>query len=192
MSVHMRFIQHTDFKRRLSELRGREIPESFAWSYKRKYKTGYIWQDVTDEDDLIPTTNHEYVLKGSIKITQKIKEEKEAKPVTEMNKESSIQTLASTSSSRSQKADGRTEVFKVDAWREDIKRLKKQKNEEIIMENEMKFRGVGRKKGDGNGGCKWGSIMSNLLNCRTVEMRDSVIRVAGNQSRRRSNNNNIN
>ncbi|KAL7234040.1 hypothetical protein ACSBR1_017608 [Camellia fascicularis] len=54
-----------DVKRWLSELRGKEMPESFAWSYKRKYKTGYLWQDLLDEDLITPISDNEYVLKGS-------------------------------------------------------------------------------------------------------------------------------
>ncbi|PKU67868.1 hypothetical protein MA16_Dca019394 [Dendrobium catenatum] len=36
--VHLR-----DFKRWPSELRGKEMSESYAWSYQRKYKIDYIW-----------------------------------------------------------------------------------------------------------------------------------------------------
>ncbi|KAH6756039.1 hypothetical protein C2S53_005906 [Perilla frutescens var. hirtella] len=41
------------------------MPESFAWSYKRKYKTGYVWQDILDDDLITPISDNEYVLKGS-------------------------------------------------------------------------------------------------------------------------------
>ncbi|KAI3800655.1 hypothetical protein L1987_28749 [Smallanthus sonchifolius] len=58
--VHLR-----DVKRWLSELRGKDMPESFAWSYKRRYKTGYVWQDLLDEDLITPISDNEYVLKGS-------------------------------------------------------------------------------------------------------------------------------
>ncbi|XP_076940252.1 protein SOSEKI 1-like [Bidens hawaiensis] len=58
--VHLR-----DVKRWLSELRGKDMPESFAWSYKRKYKAGYVWQDLLDEDLITPISDNEYVLKGS-------------------------------------------------------------------------------------------------------------------------------
>ncbi|KAM0072074.1 putative transcription factor C2H2 family [Helianthus debilis subsp. tardiflorus] len=54
-----------DVKRWLSELRGKDMPESFAWSYKRKYKAGYVWQDLLDEDLITPICDNEYVLKGS-------------------------------------------------------------------------------------------------------------------------------
>ncbi|KAM7508955.1 hypothetical protein LguiA_019408 [Lonicera macranthoides] len=54
-----------DVKRWLSELRGKDMAEAFAWSYKRRYKTGYVWQDLLDEDLITPISDNEYVLKGS-------------------------------------------------------------------------------------------------------------------------------
>ncbi|XP_043693368.1 uncharacterized protein LOC122643861 [Telopea speciosissima] len=58
--VHLR-----DVKRWLSDLRGKDMPDSFAWSYKRRYKTGYVWQDLVEDDLITPTSDNEYVLKGS-------------------------------------------------------------------------------------------------------------------------------
>ncbi|XP_052194070.1 protein SOSEKI 1 isoform X2 [Diospyros lotus] len=58
--IHLR-----DVKRWLSELRGKDLPDSFAWSYKRRYRTGYVWQDLLDEDLITPISDNEYVLKGS-------------------------------------------------------------------------------------------------------------------------------
>ncbi|KAI3935960.1 hypothetical protein MKX01_021911 [Papaver californicum] len=58
--VHLR-----DVKRCLSELRGKKMPDSFAWSYKRRYKTGYVWQDLLDDDFITPISDNEYVIKGS-------------------------------------------------------------------------------------------------------------------------------
>lgn len=54
-----------DIKRWLGEVRGRDLPESFAWSYKRRYKSGYVWQDLMDDDLITPISDNEYVLKGS-------------------------------------------------------------------------------------------------------------------------------
>ncbi|KAK9282775.1 hypothetical protein L1049_010996 [Liquidambar formosana] len=54
-----------DIKRWLADLRGKDMPESFAWSYKRRYKTGYVWQDLLDDDLITPISDNEYVLKGS-------------------------------------------------------------------------------------------------------------------------------
>ncbi|KAL8542437.1 hypothetical protein ACS0TY_003340 [Phlomoides rotata] len=54
-----------DVKRWLGELRGKDMPDSFAWSYKRRYKTGFVWQDLLDDHLVIPISDNEYVLKGS-------------------------------------------------------------------------------------------------------------------------------
>ncbi|KXG33504.1 uncharacterized protein LOC8054702 isoform X2 [Sorghum bicolor] len=53
-----------DVKRWLSELRGKDMPDNYSWSYKRKYKAGYVWQDVKDDDLITPVSDNEYVLKG--------------------------------------------------------------------------------------------------------------------------------
>ncbi|CAI9764933.1 unnamed protein product [Fraxinus pennsylvanica] len=58
-------IVNIDVKRWLAELRGKDMPESFSWSYKRRYRTGYIWQDLLDDDLITPISDNEYVLKGS-------------------------------------------------------------------------------------------------------------------------------
>eukprot|EP00250_Pteridium_aquilinum_P029370 c3918_g1_i1 orf=58-381(+) len=42
-----------DVKTRLTSLRGRAMTSAFAWSYKRSYKQGYVWQDLECDDDLI-------------------------------------------------------------------------------------------------------------------------------------------
>ncbi|XP_052727203.1 protein SOSEKI 1 isoform X2 [Vigna angularis] len=53
-----------DVKRWLGELRGKDLPEAFSWSYKR-YKSGYVWQDLLDDDLITPISDNEYILKGS-------------------------------------------------------------------------------------------------------------------------------
>ncbi|XP_076911178.1 protein SOSEKI 1-like [Bidens hawaiensis] len=58
--VHLR-----DVKRWLVELRGKDMPESFAWSFKRRYKKKYVWQDLLNDDLITPICDNEYVLKGS-------------------------------------------------------------------------------------------------------------------------------
>ncbi|KAG8055199.1 hypothetical protein GUJ93_ZPchr0001g32660 [Zizania palustris] len=40
------------------------MPDNFSWSYKRKYKAGYIWQDLMDDDLITPISDNEFVLKG--------------------------------------------------------------------------------------------------------------------------------
>ncbi|KAG6423266.1 hypothetical protein SASPL_113657 [Salvia splendens] len=82
-----------DVKRWLSELRGNEIPESFSWSYKRRYKAGYVWQDLVDDDLITPISDNEYVLQGSeissinIKGGKVGKEKKQTQPTTEASVE---------------------------------------------------------------------------------------------------------
>ncbi|XP_062186318.1 protein SOSEKI 1-like [Phragmites australis] len=53
-----------DVKRWLSELRGKDMPDNFSWSYKRKYKAGHVWQGLKDGDLITPVSDNEYVLKG--------------------------------------------------------------------------------------------------------------------------------
>lgn len=54
-----------DVKKRLAVIRGRSLPSTFAWSYKRSYKNGYVWQDLCDDDLIFPAHGCDYVLKGS-------------------------------------------------------------------------------------------------------------------------------
>ncbi|XP_028774322.1 uncharacterized protein LOC114731349 [Neltuma alba] len=54
-----------DVKRWIGEVRGKDLTETYAWSYKRRYKTGYVWQDLLDDDLITPISDNEYVLKGS-------------------------------------------------------------------------------------------------------------------------------
>ncbi|KAI5082737.1 hypothetical protein GOP47_0002480 [Adiantum capillus-veneris] len=50
----------------LTQTRGRSMAASFSWSYRRNYKEGCIWQDVSaDEDLILPASEDEYILKGS-------------------------------------------------------------------------------------------------------------------------------
>ncbi|URE03115.1 hypothetical protein MUK42_21313 [Musa troglodytarum] len=61
----LRLLDLPDVKRWLSEFRGKDMADSFAWSYKRRYRGGYIWQDLMDDDAITPFADAEYVLKGS-------------------------------------------------------------------------------------------------------------------------------
>ncbi|KAG0612969.1 hypothetical protein M758_6G066500 [Ceratodon purpureus] len=55
-----------DVKKRLTALRGLGISHSFSWSYKRNYKSTFIWNDLSDNDLVHPLSGSgEYVLKGS-------------------------------------------------------------------------------------------------------------------------------
>ncbi|KAF4368147.1 hypothetical protein G4B88_025069 [Cannabis sativa] len=65
-----------DIKRWLGDLRGKDMAEAYAWSYKRRYKSGYVWQDLVDEDLITPLSDNEYVLKGSEIISTPVDGEK--------------------------------------------------------------------------------------------------------------------
>ncbi|KAJ7295408.1 hypothetical protein O6H91_03G107800 [Diphasiastrum complanatum] len=54
-----------DVKRRLNFLRGSGMSNLFSWSYKRNYRSKYIWQDLSDDDVIDPGNGGEYILKGS-------------------------------------------------------------------------------------------------------------------------------
>ncbi|WCJ19041.1 hypothetical protein M5689_001352 [Euphorbia peplus] len=54
-----------DVKRWMADLRGKDVAETFSWSYKRRYKNVYVWQDILDDDLITPISDNEYVLKGS-------------------------------------------------------------------------------------------------------------------------------
>ncbi|KAL2323910.1 hypothetical protein Fmac_022968 [Flemingia macrophylla] len=50
---------------RLSFLRGQEMVNMYSWSTKRSYKNGFVWQDLSENDLIYPSSGHEYVLKGT-------------------------------------------------------------------------------------------------------------------------------
>ncbi|KAI3824457.1 hypothetical protein L1987_05917 [Smallanthus sonchifolius] len=54
-----------DVLERLSVLRGRGMPSLYSWSCKRMYKSGYVWNDLGENDVILPSQGHEYVLKAS-------------------------------------------------------------------------------------------------------------------------------
>ncbi|CAN6338008.1 unnamed protein product [Urochloa humidicola] len=55
-----------DFTARLDALRGSGMPAMYAWSAKRSYRNGYVWQDLAGDDLVHPANGaDEYVLKGS-------------------------------------------------------------------------------------------------------------------------------
>ncbi|CAD6225664.1 unnamed protein product [Miscanthus lutarioriparius] len=51
---------------RLDALRGKGMATMYSWSCKRRYKTGFVWHDVMEDDMLLPAQESEYVLKGSL------------------------------------------------------------------------------------------------------------------------------
>ncbi|XP_022980967.1 protein UPSTREAM OF FLC isoform X1 [Cucurbita maxima] len=55
----------TDVMDRLTVLRGKAMRSLYAWSCKRNYKTGYVWNDLSENDIVYPAEGAEYVLKAS-------------------------------------------------------------------------------------------------------------------------------
>nr|POF02006.1 protein upstream of flc [Quercus suber] len=41
------------------------MPSLYSWSCKRSYKSGYVWNDLAENDIIYPSEGAEYVLKGS-------------------------------------------------------------------------------------------------------------------------------
>ncbi|XP_024536911.1 uncharacterized protein LOC9646322 [Selaginella moellendorffii] len=55
----------SEVKKRLTVLRGKGMPDAFSWAYKRSYKNDFIWNDVTENDLILPLRDNEYIIKGS-------------------------------------------------------------------------------------------------------------------------------
>ncbi|CAL5090346.1 unnamed protein product [Urochloa decumbens] len=70
MEMHLASPNHAlylrDVIRRLDALRGKGMATMYSWSCKRRYKTGFVWHDVLEDDMLLPAQGSEYVLKGSL------------------------------------------------------------------------------------------------------------------------------
>ncbi|XP_038892931.1 uncharacterized protein LOC120081829 [Benincasa hispida] len=62
-SSHGLFLR--DVIKRLDILRGEGLSRLYSWSSKRRYKNGYVWQDLSDDDLIHPSQGQEYILKGS-------------------------------------------------------------------------------------------------------------------------------
>ncbi|KAI3517323.1 hypothetical protein L1887_16537 [Cichorium endivia] len=54
-----------DVMNTLNYHRGKGIANIYSWSFKRSYKSGYVWHDASEGDLIQPTNGHDYVLKGS-------------------------------------------------------------------------------------------------------------------------------
>ncbi|CAL9197641.1 protein SOSEKI 3-like isoform X1 [Musa acuminata AAA Group] len=50
---------------RLNVQRGKGMAAMYSWSCKRSYKNGFVWQDLSEDDLILPVQGTEYVLKGS-------------------------------------------------------------------------------------------------------------------------------
>ncbi|CAK9323747.1 unnamed protein product [Citrullus colocynthis] len=62
-SSHGLFLR--DVIKRLDILRGEGLSRLYSWSSKRRYRNGYVWQDLSDDDLIHPSQGQEYILKGS-------------------------------------------------------------------------------------------------------------------------------
>ncbi|CAA7027160.1 unnamed protein product [Microthlaspi erraticum] len=62
-----------DVTNRLTVLRGKCMPSQYAWSCKRSYRNGFVWNDLAENDVIYPSDCAEYVLKGS-EIAEKFEE----------------------------------------------------------------------------------------------------------------------
>ncbi|XP_047337326.1 protein SOSEKI 5-like [Impatiens glandulifera] len=54
-----------DVFNRLDFLRGKGMTNMYSWSSRRVYKNGFVWQDLSENDLILPTKACEYILKGS-------------------------------------------------------------------------------------------------------------------------------
>ncbi|KAL8139917.1 hypothetical protein V2J09_005938 [Rumex salicifolius] len=54
-----------DVIEKLNLLRGRGMASTYSWSCKRSYKNGFVWNDLCEDDLILPAQGNEYVLKGS-------------------------------------------------------------------------------------------------------------------------------
>ncbi|KAJ6909526.1 protein UPSTREAM OF FLC-like [Populus alba x Populus x berolinensis] len=59
-------LQLKDVTDRLNHLRGQGMARMYSWSSKRRYKNGFVWQDLSETDSIHPCGGHEYILKGSL------------------------------------------------------------------------------------------------------------------------------
>lgn len=143
-----------DVKRWLGELRGKDLPEAFAWSYKRRYKAGYVWQDLLDDDLITPISDNEYVLKGSqinpTPLETSSHDKKKAsipkqqqclteEPKIQTNPDSAADTPRKVSSEISQESDGSNLTDEYDCSKFERKKVHKQnpdeQNSERLTEN---------------------------------------------------------
>ncbi|KAL0913581.1 hypothetical protein M5K25_017052 [Dendrobium thyrsiflorum] len=59
-----------DVINRLVVLRGNHMPAMYSWSCKRSYRNGFVWQDLSEDDLIIPAQGKDYILKGSLLLDQ--------------------------------------------------------------------------------------------------------------------------
>ncbi|KAK8944288.1 hypothetical protein KSP39_PZI008186 [Platanthera zijinensis] len=55
---------------RLTVLRGNQMPAMYSWSCKRIYRKRFVWQDLAEDDLIMPAHGSDYILKGSLILDQ--------------------------------------------------------------------------------------------------------------------------
>ncbi|CAF1882055.1 unnamed protein product [Brassica oleracea var. botrytis] len=84
ISVCVCFIE--DVMNRLTVLRGKNMPSLYAWSCKRSYRNGFVWNDLAENDVIYPSNCGEYVLKGS-EIAENVEETHGKRTLSGLNQE---------------------------------------------------------------------------------------------------------
>ncbi|KAI3826448.1 hypothetical protein L1987_00496 [Smallanthus sonchifolius] len=54
-----------DVIEKFDSLRGRGMASMYSWSCKRSYKNAFVWNDLGEDDLIVPAHEDEYILKGS-------------------------------------------------------------------------------------------------------------------------------
>ncbi|KAF5822736.1 hypothetical protein HanXRQr2_Chr01g0030401 [Helianthus annuus] len=54
-----------DVIEKFDSLRGRGMASMYSWSCKRSYKNAFVWNDLGEDDLIVPAHENEYILKGS-------------------------------------------------------------------------------------------------------------------------------
>ncbi|KAK1314408.1 hypothetical protein QJS10_CPA06g01584 [Acorus calamus] len=161
--LHRKAVRLRDVKRWMSSLRGKDFPDSFAW----KYKSGYVWQDLLEDDIITPVSDNEYVLKGS-QITSSIspsnRDDQDEIKRTVRIEGGEWEGSGSESDPPSSDASTQTDESKVLFRMEGRDRTVEKKKGEDRTANK-----VGRRKSNSS------HVLNSLLTCRIVETNDAAV-----------------
>ncbi|KAM0944009.1 putative transcription factor C2H2 family [Dioscorea sansibarensis] len=170
-----------DVKRWLSALRGDGMPDSFSWSYKRRYKNGYVWQDLTDDDLITPISDNEYILKGSELIMRFDQQTQFQKFNTSNSSESGVSSVISSAPPPlSQDTSDESSVISIVSKKHENDVLNTEnvifndnKNmEHTHQDNNRNFRTRSSNKNNNHAS----RVLRNLMHCGTVNISDSILR----------------
>ncbi|KAH7665858.1 Protein SOSEKI 2 plant protein [Dioscorea alata] len=179
-----------DVKRWLSALRGDGMPDSFSWSYKRRYKSEYVWQDLTEDDLITPISDNEYILKGSeliMRFDQQARVQKfnasfsSGKTVDAFGTSNSPESGASLSQDTSDESSIISIVSK--KYEKDVLNtgneivIDNKNMEHTPQDNNRNFRTRSCNKNNSHiSGKKASRVLRNLMHCGTVDISDSTLR----------------